>query len=95
MATQVVKKNGEKQPFDAEKIRKAINLACQEAGLEEERKNQVVEQVLESVLGLADTKEEIATSELREKILAELGAVEPSASAAWQEHDQEKKGAKV
>lgn len=95
MATQVIKKNGEKQPFDAEKIRKAIGLACDEGGVAEEKKNQVIEQVLAQALSLADAKEEIATSELKEKILTELDAVEPAASAAWRKHDQERKGAQA
>ena len=43
------------------------------------------------MIQLADTKEEIATSELRKKILSELDSVEPSVSAAWRKYDQEQK----
>lgn len=90
MANQVIKKDGTKQPFDAEKIKKAIAIAVEEAGLPEERKNEVVEQVSAAAIQLAEEKEEIATSELREKILSELDTIEPSVSEAWRKHDQEK-----
>lgn len=93
MATQVIKKDGSKQAFDAEKIKKTIALACQEGGCSEERKGQVVEQISASTLALADAKDEIATSEIRDKILAELDALEPAASGAWRKHDSEQKSA--
>ncbi|TSC75736.1 MAG: hypothetical protein G01um101430_230 [Parcubacteria group bacterium Gr01-1014_30] len=93
MATQVIKKDGTKQPFDAEKIKRAIALACQEGGCSEERTAEVVGQVSGSAVALADSKDEIATSELRDKILAELDSAEPAAAEAWRKHDQERKGA--
>lgn len=86
MASQVIKKDGTKQPFDAEKIRKAIGLAAEQAGLSEERKNEVVEQVATAAIQLADTKEEIATSEIKEKILSELNNIEPSVASVWREY---------
>ncbi len=86
MASQVIKKDGIKQPFDAEKIRKAIGLAAEQAGLSEERKNEVVEQVATVAIQLADTKEEIATSEIKEKILSELNNIEPSVASVWREY---------
>jgi len=57
----------------------------------EERKNQVIEQVLAAVIQMAESMEEISTSELKENILSQLDSVEPSASAAWRKYDQEKK----
>ncbi len=91
MAKEVIKKDGTKEPFDAGKIRKAIAGAAQRTDLTEERKNEVVEQVTAKVIQLADAKEEIATSEIRENILSELDKTEPSVSAAWKEHEEENK----
>ena len=92
MAKEVIKKDGSKQPFDSEKIKKSISLAATQAGLSEEKKNEVVEQVSAAAIQMADAKEEIATSEIKEKVLSELDRVEPSVSAAWRQYDQEKKG---
>ena len=66
MAKEVIKKDGTKEPFDAEKIKKSIAAAAEEAGLSEERKNEVVEQVSAVVIKMAEEKEEIATSEITE-----------------------------
>ena len=91
MAKEVIKKDGTKEPFAAEKIKNAIRAAAARTELSDERKNEVIGQVAAVVIQLADTKEEIATSELRKKILSELDNVEPSVSAAWKKYDQEQK----
>ncbi len=90
MANFVIKKDGTKEPFDAGKIRNSIAAAAQRAELSEERRNEVVEQVSSAVLQAAAGKEEIKTSELREKILSELSAIELSVSESWRKHEQEK-----
>ncbi|OHA67331.1 MAG: hypothetical protein A3C82_01640 [Candidatus Wildermuthbacteria bacterium RIFCSPHIGHO2_02_FULL_47_12] len=90
MATQVIKKDGSKQPFDAEKIKRAIQGAAQEAGLPEDKASQVATQVSSVVVAQADAQEEIATSEIQSMILAELDKVEPSVSAAWRAYEASK-----
>ena len=90
MASEVVKKDGSKQAFDPEKIRNSLKGAAKRTELPEERQNEVVEQVATAVIQLADAKEEIATSEIRENILSELDRVEPTVSAAWKKHEEEK-----
>ncbi len=91
MANTVIKKDGTKKPFDGEKIRKSIESAAEEAGLERERINKVVNQVASEAMQLANGKEEITTGELKEKILSTLDTVEPSVSAAWREYDSKRK----
>ena len=90
MAKEVIKKDGTKEPFDAGKIKNAIAAAAQETNLSEERKNEVVEQVAAAVIQMAEGKDEIATSEIRENILKELDSVEPSVSGAWRKYEQDK-----
>jgi transcriptional repressor NrdR len=88
MAQQVIKRDGTKEPFDEEKVKKAIQTAAGEAGLAPERAEEVVNQVSSVVLDFAAEKEEIASSELGEKVLSELDKVEPSAAEAWRKYDQ-------
>jgi transcriptional repressor NrdR len=90
MAKEVIKKDGSREPFDPEKIRNSIRKAADKTDLPEERKNEIVEQVAQVAIQMAEEKEEIATSEIREKILSELDSVEPSVSAAWREYEKEK-----
>ncbi|RLC38062.1 MAG: transcriptional regulator [Candidatus Nealsonbacteria bacterium] len=90
MAKEVIKKDGRREPFDPEKIKNSIRKAADGTDLSEERKNEVVQQVAQVVIQMAEEKEEIATSEIREKILSELDRVEPSVSAAWRKYDETK-----
>jgi len=90
MAEFVIKKDGSKEPFDAEKIRKSITVAASKAGLSEEQINKVAEHVSGVATDLTDEKEEITTAEIKEKILSELDALEPSVSEVWRKYDQEK-----
>lgn len=90
MANFVIKRDGSKEPFDPEKIRKSIEAAANEAGLAGERKGEVISQVAAATIDMADQKDEIATSEIKDKILSELDRIEPSVSAAWRKHEQEK-----
>lgn len=92
MAKFVIKKDGTKEPFDAEKIRKSIAAAAQAANLSEKRTKKVVKKVLRAAIKLAKKKEEIATAELKEKIFSELDALESSVSEVWRKHEQEKGG---
>ncbi len=92
MAKEVIKKDGTKEPFDVGKIRKAIAGAAIRTDLSEEKRNEVVEQVTASVVQMADAKEEVATSEIREKILSELNAIEPAVAESWRKYEEEKRG---
>lgn len=92
MAKEVIKRDGTKEPFDPGKIKGSIAAAAKLTNLSEERKNEVVEEVASAVIQFADSKEAIATSKIREKILSELDRIEPSVSAAWRAYDREKKG---
>ncbi len=95
MTSTVIRKDGTKQPFDSEKIKKSISNAAREANLSEERQNEVVEEVTNKVIQSIQEKDEVATSEIREKILAELDSVEPSVSAAWRKYEEEKSNKEV
>lgn len=90
MAKFVIKKSGGKEPFDAKKIEASIMAAASAANLSKERANGVVKQVSSVAIQLAEGKEEIATAEIRAKILSELDALEPSVSKAWRKYEQEK-----
>ena len=87
MAKEVFKKDGTKEPFDAEKIKSAIAAAAVRTDLSEERRSEVAEQVAVKVIQMAEKKEEITTSEIRENILSELDIIEPAVSEAWRTHE--------
>ncbi len=90
---QVIKKNGTKEPFDPEKIKKSIAGAARQADIPEERKSEVAEQVASSVIPMIENREEIAASEIREIILSELDRVEPAVASAWRKYEEGKRKA--
>jgi transcriptional repressor NrdR len=87
---EVIKKNGAKEPFDPEKIRKSIAGAVQRTDIPEERKSEVVAQVAAAVIPTLEVREEVETSEIRETILSELDRVEPDVANSWREYEQGK-----
>ena len=87
MANQVIKKDGSKEPFDAEKIKKGIRLASQQAGLDETKQNEVTEKVTAKVVEMLQGQEEVRTIEIRDKILGELDLFAPTVSAAWRDYE--------
>jgi len=90
MAKFVIKKDGAKEPFDPEKIKRGLFGAAKKANLSQERINEVVQQVSDVVMQLAEGKEEIPTTEIRDKILSELDIIEPSISEGWRQYQKEK-----
>ncbi|MFH1894617.1 MAG: ATP cone domain-containing protein [Patescibacteria group bacterium] len=91
MAKEVIKKDGTREPFAAEKIMDSISAAATEANLSEEMKNEAVKDVSSIVIQFAESKETITTGEIKEKILAELDKSEPSVSAAWRAYETREK----
>ncbi len=88
----VIKRDGSRETFDAEKLKSAIASAAREAGHDDTRVASIVDQASAGVLALAGGVEEISTSELKLKILADLDTLAPEVGAAWRKHDAEKKG---
>jgi transcriptional regulator NrdR family protein len=86
MANQVVKKDGSKEPFDVEKIKRGVRLAGQQAGLDEIKQNELAEKIAAKIVEILKDKEEVTTIEIRDKILGELDIYAPSVSTAWRDH---------
>jgi len=90
MAKVVIKRDGTKEEFDGEKIRKSIEVAAMSSGLSEDKVKKIVFQVLDVVLKLANSKEEIATVELGDAVFNELNKIEPKIAEAWKKYEEEK-----
>lgn len=89
--TEVIKKDGVKEPFDSEKIKKSIAGAAQQADIPEERKEEVVFQVAGTVIPILEGKEEIDTKDIKQVVLGELDRVEPAVASAWRKYEEGKK----
>lgn len=90
MANFVIKKDGTRVPFDSEKIKSAIVAAGAEAGLSNEETASLAGQILDSVLMAFEGQEEVATRDIREKILSDLDQTAPAVSESWKKYEESK-----
>jgi transcriptional regulator NrdR family protein len=86
MATTVVKKDGSVQPFDVEKMKGAIRGASTGAGLDAAAAEDIVTKVAEPVLAALASKDQVASSEIKDLIFAELQKINPGVIDAWNKH---------
>lgn len=86
----VIKKDGQKDPFDPEKIKRSIRLAARQGGLDEAKVGEIVEKISANVIRSAENRKEIMTAEIRSQILSELDAIAPQAAEAWRKYEANK-----
>ena len=91
MITNVVKRDGTKEPFAGQKLKQSIEAAARDAGLAEERIEEIASIVTRSVMKTLEGREDVPTAEIRERVLAMLEDIEPASSQAWQAYDKEHK----
>lgn len=87
----VVKKNGQTENFDINKIKKAIENAASDAGYEESQIVSIVEEVSQSVLESIKDLERVDTNSLKNLILSILDNKYPNISKAWRDYDSQVK----
>jgi len=91
MIKQVIKKGGKKEPFNLNKIKKALISVVEKTNLPQEKKNEIVEKVTKEVLKFLKGRGIIFTAEIEAKILLELEKFSPEAADFWREHRRKKK----
>ncbi len=90
MTKLVIKRNGNKELFDAGKIEGAVRAAAQAVNFSEERIQELIKTVLVKVFESTQDNEEVKAEEIKGIILGELDIIEPSVSASWREYDKSK-----
>ncbi|MGC9031560.1 MAG: ATP cone domain-containing protein [Minisyncoccia bacterium] len=90
MAKEVIKKSGQREPFDPDKIKDAIWGAAQRTDLSDEIKDQIVEEVSEKIIERFQNVDVVATSEIRDAILEELDNIAPDVATSWREYEAKK-----
>ena len=80
--TEVIKRDKRREAFDADKLRRSIESAAKEAGLEEKRVREITNKIANPIIEMAQKETEVESRVLRERALTELDNVEPSVSQA-------------
>jgi len=91
MAQEVIKRDGSRQLFDARKISNAIMAAGAETDLSDDKVNEAIERVTTVVSQMVEARDEITTTEIRERVLSELDAMAPAIAEAWRKYDKQQK----
>lgn len=85
MVKTVIKKSGQREIFDLEKIRKSLTSVLKEAGYQEEEVEKINREIIEKISKFLEKKEEIFTSEIEAKIILELEKISSKAVNLWRE----------
>ena len=90
MLETVIKRGGDKEPFDVKKIEQAVTEAAKDVNVEGDEVSKAVRAVVDAVNKEAGDRTEVATSEIREWALQTLDGVNATIAGAWRAYDEKK-----
>ena len=89
MANFIIKRDRRKEPFNIEKIKRAVVAAATEAGLEVEEGTKIAEEVANTIAKSVANFNEVLAVEIRARILSQLDAIAPTVAESWRKYDKE------
>lgn len=92
--TDVIKSNGKREMFSEQKIKKSIESAIKDAGLNPQKKSGLVNNTVNDVKQQVINKDEVRTNEIRDIVIDDLEqdeeqAGETTIAQAWRNYEQE------
>ena len=87
MAKFIIKKDGTREPFNAEKIKRGVIAAASDAGMSEEEVIKLASQVSSAVEKAFMDMDEVSAFDVREKTLSELDSSSPTVAESWREYE--------
>ena len=90
MIKTVIKRDGTKEPFDAEKMKRAIATAARQANYQADQISGLIEKVSVQVVSVLGDKDEVRSVEIRDQVLKGLDVIAPTVAMSWRNHDQSK-----
>ncbi len=67
--TNVIKRNGMKEPYNEEKIRNSVESAVKDSGLRVQSKRKLIDKTMDDVKNAVQNKDEITTAKIRNIII--------------------------
>ena len=86
--TNVIKRKGERETFNPDKIRGSLQKAAIDAGYTAEEKNDIIEEVFTNVNAKLKGEKEIESGTIRACLLTELDRCEPYMAKSWRRFDK-------
>ena len=90
MVNFVIKKDGSKEPFDADKIKHGVSMAATQAGLTPEEAESLAGKAVVSINESTAGVDEIEVAGIREKVLSFLDGADPKVAEAWRNYEATK-----
>jgi len=87
--TDVIKRNGKKEPFKPQKLRKSVENAVSDAGFTITNKMKAIEHATEDAESLAMERNEVSSKELRNEIVNDLESDAPQVAQAWKNYEKQ------
>jgi transcriptional regulator NrdR family protein len=85
--TTVVRRNGTREDFIEERIRRALRKAAIDPGLSANRHSETVESAVRMATERAQAREETTSRDIREGMLSDLDRTAPGVTASWRSFD--------
>ncbi len=89
--TDVIKRNGKREPFNKEKIKNSIKSAVRDAGYRTPAKKRLIDKTLDDVNKAVHGKEEISTAKIRNIVINDLEQEwdkdQVSVARAWRNYE--------
>jgi transcriptional regulator NrdR family protein len=70
--TDVIKRNGKKEPFSGQKVRKSVESAVRDAGYKTQAKKRLIDKTMNDVNQAVHGKEEISSAKIRNIVINDL-----------------------
>ncbi|MBI2054013.1 MAG: hypothetical protein HYT36_01645 [Candidatus Staskawiczbacteria bacterium] len=86
MANFVIKRDGKKEPFNIEQIKKSIMEAAIRAGIKENAARLLAKEVSAPIADSLKNANEVLASELRARIVSALDDISPEVSEQWKNY---------
>ncbi|MGB9937827.1 MAG: ATP cone domain-containing protein [Methanobacterium sp.] len=67
--TDVIKRNGDREPYSEEKVRHSVEKAIQDAGLRTQSKKRLIDKVMDDVNQVIKDRDEVTTGKIRNVII--------------------------
>lgn len=86
--TDVIKRNGMKEPLKPEKIKKSLEEAVRDAGFSPQEKRNIIEHASQDAIQMANNKDHVKTKQIRDVILNDLENNDNQVAKAWRIYER-------
>ena len=85
---EIIKRGGEKEPFNEEKIKKSIENAVKQAGFNVEEKKGLINDTYTRAIEVATERDQIQARAIRNEILNYLQHEDKEVATAWENYEE-------